>query len=89
MIFTSPSSAEEVSAGEHPETRDAYRRTPPDTDKSTRSHVACLISMRTVKPRVIAYAAVQVLLLMECLQSLIINVTASFCAVGSHVLANN
>ncbi|KAI9449216.1 hypothetical protein HD554DRAFT_2175775 [Boletus coccyginus] len=61
LIFTAPSSALEVSAGERAETRNAYRerRTCPSTDKSTRSHVASLIGMDTVKPRAIAYAAVQ------------------------------
>ncbi|KAF8426516.1 hypothetical protein L210DRAFT_3420611, partial [Boletus edulis BED1] len=61
LIFTAPTSAIEVSAGEHPVTRNSYRERclRSSANKSTRSHVASLIGMRTVKPRAIAYAAVQ------------------------------
>ncbi|KAF8119529.1 hypothetical protein EV363DRAFT_1461977 [Boletus edulis] len=60
-IFTAPTSALEASAGEHPETQNAYRerRLPSSANKSVRSHVASLIGMRTVKPRAITYTAVQ------------------------------
>ncbi|KAN0091433.1 hypothetical protein V8E55_004999 [Tylopilus felleus] len=63
LIFTSPSSAQEVTASEYPETQGTHRRTHSSnanaTDKNTRSHVACLIGMCSVKPQAIAYTAVQ------------------------------
>ncbi|KAG9311118.1 hypothetical protein JVU11DRAFT_9028 [Chiua virens] len=66
LIFTSPTSAHEVSADEHLETRNRQRQTRSSTDKSTRSHVASLIGMCSVKPRAIAYAAVQVIWDRDC-----------------------
>ncbi|KAH7924422.1 hypothetical protein BV22DRAFT_1013313, partial [Leucogyrophana mollusca] len=57
LIFTSPTSAQEVTAANQPpQPQQPGRR----SDRvSTRSHVASLIGMRSVTPRAIAYAAVQ------------------------------
>ena len=61
-IFTSPGSA---NSGDTVEDSDTDTEPPPKrqrgtSEKRTRSHVATLIGMKSVSPRAIAYAAVQV-----------------------------
>ncbi|KIM65853.1 hypothetical protein SCLCIDRAFT_92329, partial [Scleroderma citrinum Foug A] len=63
-MFTSPSSADFVTVP-HDNEPQASTSAPPlkrqrgPSDKSTRSHVATIIGMKSVAPRVIAYTAVQ------------------------------
>jgi hypothetical protein len=60
LIFTSPTSAQEVSASDNAQCGGQGTNHQSPSDKATRSNVASLIGMRTVKPRAIAYVAVQV-----------------------------
>ncbi|KIJ58306.1 hypothetical protein HYDPIDRAFT_119690 [Hydnomerulius pinastri MD-312] len=69
LIFTSPTSAQEVTVGDDASTGPPSKRSRSSSEKATRSHVASLIGMRSVKPRAIAYAAVQLRFTLSSLSS--------------------
>ncbi|KAF9239166.1 hypothetical protein BU15DRAFT_74857 [Melanogaster broomeanus] len=69
LIFTSPTSAQEVSASDNARSERQGPNHQSPSDKTTRSNVASLIGMHTVKPRAIAYAAVQLRFSLSCLTS--------------------
>ncbi|KAF8141768.1 hypothetical protein EV363DRAFT_1392202 [Boletus edulis] len=69
LIFTLPTSAQEVNVSEHAEMQNMCRCMRSLTDRSTCSHMASLIGMHSVRPRVIAYAAVQLRFSLSSLMS--------------------